>query len=87
MKRSKSTLSKSSSYREIGAFWDAHDLGEFWEQTRPVRLDVSLESETDYYGVDRELSGRLLKLARKRGVSAHTLLNLWLQQKLAATKA
>jgi hypothetical protein len=46
-----------------------------------------LESETDYYSVDRELSGRLLKLARKRGVSAHTLLNLWLQQKLAATKA
>jgi hypothetical protein len=87
MKRSKSTLSKGSSYREIGVFWDAHDLGEFWEQTRPVRLDVSLESETDYYSVDRELSGRLLKLARKRGVSAHTLLNLWLQQKLAATKA
>jgi hypothetical protein len=87
MKRSKSALSKARSYREIGAFWDTHDLGEFWEQTRPVRLVVSLEPETDYYGVDCELSDRLLKLASKRGVSAHTLLNLWLQQKLTATKA
>jgi hypothetical protein len=87
MKRNKSTLSQASSYRAIGAFWDTHDLGEFWEKTKPVRMSVSLEPEADYYGVEHELSEKLLKIADKRGVSAQTLVNLWLQEKLSATKS
>jgi hypothetical protein len=87
MKRNRSTLSKASSYRKIGEFWDTHDLGEFWEQTKPVRMAVSLEPEADYYGVEHELSAKLLKVAVKRGVSAQTLVNLWLQEKLSATKS
>jgi hypothetical protein len=87
MKRSKSTLSKAESYREIGEFWDTHDLGAFWEQTKPVRLSVSVEPETDYYGVDHELSEKLLKIADRRGVSAQTLVNLWLQERLVTTKS
>jgi len=87
MKRNKSTLSQASSYRAIGTFWDTHDLGEFWEQTKPVRMSVSLEPEADYYGVEHELSEKLLKVADKRGVSAQTLVNLWLQERLSATKS
>ena len=87
MKRSRNTLSKAASYREIGAFWDTHDLSEFWEQTKPVRMSVSVEPEADYYGVDHELSEKLLKVANKRGVSAQTLVNLWLQEKLTASKS
>jgi hypothetical protein len=87
MKRSKSTLSKAASYREIGAFWDTHDLGEFWDETKPIRMSVSVEPEADYYGVDHELSEKLLKVAGKRGVSAQTLVNLWLQERLATTKS
>jgi hypothetical protein len=87
MKRSKSTRSKASSYREIGEFWDTHDLSEFWEQTKPVRMAVSLEPEADYYGIEHELSEKLLKVADKRGVPAQTLVNLWLQEKLSATKS
>lgn len=87
MKRSKTTLSKAKSYREIGEFWDTHDLGEFWEQTKPVRMSVSLEPEADYYGIEHELSKKLLKVADKRGVSAQTLVNLWLQEKLTASKS
>jgi len=87
MKRNKSTVSKAGSYREIGEFWGTHDLGEFWEQTKPVRMSVSLEPEVDYYGVEHELSEKLLRVADRRGVSAQTLLNLWLQEKLSATKS
>jgi hypothetical protein len=87
MKQSKSTLSKAASYREIGAFWDTHDLGEFWDETKPARVSVSVEPEADYYGVDHELSEKLLKLADRRGVSVQTLVNLWLQEKLSVTKS
>ena len=33
MKGNKSSISKANSYKEIGEFWDAHDLTDFWEQT------------------------------------------------------
>jgi hypothetical protein len=87
MKRNRSTLSKAASYREIGAFWDMHDLSESWQQTKPVRMSVSVEPEADYYGVDHELSEKLLRVANKRGVSAQTPVNLWLQEKLTASKS
>ena len=80
-------MSKARSYREIGKFWDTHDLGEFWEQTKPVRMSMSVEPEADYYGVEHALSEQLLKAADKRGVSAQTLVNLWLQEKLTASKS
>jgi hypothetical protein len=87
MRQSKSTLSKATSYREIGAFWDTHDLGAFWDETKPIRMSVSVETEADYYGVDHELSEKLLEVAGKRGVSVQTLVNLWLQERLATTKS
>ena len=31
MSRNKTPISKAESYKEIGEFWDAHDLAEYWE--------------------------------------------------------
>ena len=77
-----SSLSKASSYREIGEFWDTHDLGEHWNNTKPVAFEVAIESEQTFCAIDKELSRKLLAVARRRGVSTHTLINLWLQEKL-----
>ena len=82
MRRNKSSLSKASSYREIGEYWDSHDLSEVWDKTRKVKFDVSIESETTYYPVEKSLSERVQALAKKQGVSSDTLINLWIQQKL-----
>ena len=40
MGRNKSSISKAQSYKEIGEFWDSHDLTEHWEQTEPVGFEV-----------------------------------------------
>lgn len=82
MAKNKSSISKARSYREIGEFWDTHDLGDYWDQTQPVDFEVNLQSETTYYPVDSALSTKVRELARQRGVSAETLLNLWVQEKL-----
>lgn len=82
MAKNKSSISKARSYREIGEFWDTHDLGDYWDQTHPVEFEVDLRSETTYYPVDSSLSTKVRELARQRGVSAETLLNLWVQEKL-----
>jgi hypothetical protein len=44
MSENKTSISKASSYAEIGEFWDTHDLSDFWEQTKPVEFDVDLQN-------------------------------------------
>ena len=82
MDESKSTVSQASSYKEIGAFWDTHDLADYWDQTEPVDFEVDIESEVTYYALDKQLSQMLSEVAEERGVSAETLLNMWVQEKL-----
>ena len=82
MKKDKSSISKKSSYQEIGEFWDTHDLSEFWDQTKPARFEVDIQTQRIYYPVDIKLSDSILELAQKRGISAETLINLWLSEKI-----
>ena len=82
MKKNRSSLSKAISYKEIGEYWDVHDLSEFWEKTKKAKFDVQIESETTYYPIEKSLSEKLQSVAKKQGVSSDTLINLWIQQKL-----
>lgn len=81
MRRAKSSVSQGSSYQEIGEFWDSHDLADHWDQTQSAEFEVDLRSTATYYPLDRELAARLRSIAERRGVSAQTLLNLWVQEK------
>ena len=36
-----SSISKASSYEEMGEFWDTHDLTDYWDQTYKVDFKVS----------------------------------------------
>ncbi len=82
MSEGRSSISQAKSYKEIGEFWDTHDLADYWDQTEPVEFEVNIQSETTYYALDRQLAQKLAKVAEERGVSAETLLNMWVQEKL-----
>jgi hypothetical protein len=82
MRRNKSSLSEAQSYKEIGAFWDSHDLTDYWDQTKAVEFEVEIESEATYFPVETNLSAKLVSLAKQRGISPETLLNLWIQEKV-----
>jgi hypothetical protein len=82
MSDGKSELSEAQTYQAIGAFWDTHDLSDYWEQTQPVAFEVDAQLQTTYYPVENALSAKLRATAAQRGVSAETLLNLWLQEKI-----
>jgi hypothetical protein len=81
----KSSVSNAGSYREIGEYWDEHDLGDAWDPARHVELEVDIRSRHRYFPLDRELSRKVDEAARRRGVTAETLLNLWVQEKLLQT--
>ena len=82
MRKHKGSISKGKSYKEIGEFWDTHDLTEFWGQTRKTSFEVDIESEVTYYSVEKRLAEKVQAIAHERGVSADTLINLWVQEKL-----
>ncbi len=79
---SQAAISQASSYEEMGEYWDDHDAGEIWDQTKPAEFDVGIRSERTYYSIGRGLSERLGQIARSQGISAETLLNLWVQEKV-----
>jgi len=87
MKKNRSTVSKAATYREIGEFWDAHDLADHWDKTRKADFAIDVETETTYFALDKGLSEKLDTVARERGVSADTLVNLWVSEKLQEQKA
>jgi hypothetical protein len=71
--------SSTMALERMGEFWDRHDFTDFDDPTAPdvevtVRCGIPLEPD---------LLARLEAQAAKRGVSAETLANLWLQEKLA----
>ena len=50
MSDGKSSISKATSYAEMGEFGDTHDLTDFWDQTEPAEFEVDLQSDTTDYG-------------------------------------
>ena len=87
MKKDKSSLSKAKSYKGIGDFWDTHDLSDFWDETKKADFEVDIESEMTFCSLDKRLSEQVQSIARRRGVSADTLINLWVQEKLREQKS
>ena len=86
MNEDRSYISKAHSYKEIGEFWDVHDLTDYWDQTEPAEFEVDIRSEMIYYAIDNKLSVKIQAIAKQHGISADTLLNLWLQEKLQELK-
>jgi hypothetical protein len=84
MAENKSSLSGSKSYEELSEYWDTHSLADHWDETSPAEFELDIRSSTLYFPVDRKLASKLRAVASEHGVSAETLLNLWLQEKVAA---
>jgi predicted DNA-binding ribbon-helix-helix protein len=87
MSESRSSISQAQSYREIGEFWDTHDLTDYWAQTEEVEFEVDLQSEARYLALERTLATQVEEIAWQRGVSVETLVNLWVKEKLEENMA
>ncbi len=74
----RSSISNADSLEEMGEFWDTHDFTEFDTDAPDVEFQVACAVP-----IEVDLLGAVEKQAQRRGVSVETLVNLWLQQKLA----
>jgi len=76
------SISKARTLREIGDFWDSHDATDFEAETYPVEFNVDIQTRRHYVAMDPDLLKRLRQVAQARGISAESLINLWLQEHL-----
>jgi len=67
---------------EAAAFWDSHDLADYWDQTREARFDVDIRRRVFLTALEPGLAKKLTACARRQGVSTETLINVWLTEKL-----
>jgi hypothetical protein len=63
-------------------FWDTHSLADYLDEFREVK-NVRIELSSRRFRLEDELAKKIGEVARQRGVSSETLVNLWLQQKLS----
>jgi hypothetical protein len=75
-----------NSIAEAAEFWDSHSLADYWDQTHEVKGRVDVSRKVYWTALEPSLFKKLGEYSRKQGVSAETLVNLWLAEKLDATK-
>ena len=79
----KPKLPTTDSIEQLAEFWDTHSLADYWDQTEPADFEIAPEARRRYLvAVDREVLSRVQRLARTRGVSIESLVNLLLEQRL-----
>ncbi|OGG44141.1 MAG: hypothetical protein A3F84_22685 [Candidatus Handelsmanbacteria bacterium RIFCSPLOWO2_12_FULL_64_10] len=86
MKRSKTTrrrtpISKATSPAKIGEFWDTHDFTDFEDRCPDVtdKITVDIQTIRHYVALDPDLAQKAIQVAHKRGLSAESLVNLWIK--------
>lgn len=77
-----SSISKAKTLEEMGEFWDTHDFTEHDTSTSDVEFAV-----TCAVPIELDLYSSVEEQAHRRGVTVETLVNLWIQQKLAEQQA
>jgi predicted HicB family RNase H-like nuclease len=65
---------------EAAQFWDTHSVADYLDQVKEVP-NVEINIVRRHFRLDKELARKIDRIARRRGVSAETLVNQWLQQK------
>ena len=78
-------ISQAQTLEETGEFWDTHSLDDYWDETREAEFEVRAK-QRKRITLEPQIYKELEAEARIRGVVPETLVNLWLAEKLQASK-
>ena len=84
MTQKKSRIPKFKNRQQLAQFWDTHDVTDYMDQLKPVRLKFDLgkpKEETVMFRLDTEVKYYLTRLARNKGLSTSSLLRMWIMEK------
>lgn len=74
-----------ASIEEAAAFWEEHDLGDYWDEMVEVDVDVRAPRR-QWVALASHLAIRTAERAQKEGVSLETIVNLWIAERLNADR-
>jgi hypothetical protein len=63
---------------EAAQFWDTHDSADYDKDMVDAECEIDIKQRTFMVPLDRDLYRKVQSIARKKGVSAETLLNMWI---------
>lgn len=67
---------------EAADYWDTHSFADYFEDTEPIEIEVRLARRKILLEIDRDLSEKLKKIARKKKQSYDKLINSWVREKI-----
>ncbi len=73
------------SIEQAAEFWDSHSLADYWDLTRPAHFKVNLKHRRYLVALEPKLLRQVSRKAEQEGISAETLINVWLTEKLRET--
>lgn len=68
---------------EAADFWDSHSTADYDDLMQDVRFDVDIRHTTFLVPIEGGLAKRITAAAEEQGLETETLVNLWLQEKIA----
>jgi len=68
---------------EAAEFWDTESLSDYEPYLKDVEAEFDLRSVRHLVALEGELLENITRLARSKGISTETLVNLWLKDKLS----
>lgn len=82
-KQEKQPIPKFSSIEEEAAFWDAHDMADYWEEAKPVKVRFAKNlSEGLHIRLDPKSLEELRTIAHEKGIGPTTLVRMWVLEHL-----
>lgn len=77
----KDIIPNDMSIEEASEFWDNHSLTDY--PSHVVKINYTPKEHTIFIAIANDLIAQLREKAKERGVSVETLINLWIQEKVA----
>lgn len=71
---------------ELTGFFDANDLGDYWQTMPEVEFEIALAKKTRLVAIEETLAERVAKIAKDQKVSPEVLIQTWLKEKLELTE-
>ena len=71
---------------ELTEFFDANDMGDYWQTMPEVEFEITLAKKTRLVAIEEALAERVAKIAKDKKVSPEVLIQAWLEEKLELTE-
>ena len=89
-KSTKRPIAKFKTREEEAKFWQSHDLADYWDEFRPVRVRFAKKlslSEGITIRLDHKTLSALRSRAEKNGIGPTTLARMWIMERLREAEA